>query len=46
MKDELNGKIMIKFVSLREKTQSYLTGNGSEGTKEKYTKKCVIKKQT
>ena len=40
MKDELGGKIMIKFVRLRAKT--YRCGN--EDKKEKDTKKCVVKK--
>ena len=44
MKDELGGKIMIKFVGLRAKTYSYLVDDGSEDKKVKGTKKCVIKK--
>ena len=44
MKYELGGKIMIKFVRLREKTYSYLIDDGREDKKS--TKKCVIKKTT
>ena len=44
MKDELGGKIITEFVTLRPKTQSYLTGDGKEDQKAKGTKKCVIKK--
>ena len=43
MKYELGGKIMIKFVRLREKTYSYLIDDGREDKKS--TKKCVIKKK-
>ena len=45
MKDELGGKIMIKFVRLRAKTHSYLIDDGSEDKKAKGTKKCVIKRK-
>ena len=44
MKDELGGKIMIKFVGLRAKTYSYLIDYSSEDKKAKGTKKCAIKK--
>ena len=44
MKDELGGKIMIKFVGLRAKTYSYFIDYGSEDKKAKGTKKCAIKK--
>ena len=44
MKDELCGKIITEFVTLRPKTYSYLTDNGKEDKKTKGTKKCVIKK--
>ena len=44
MKDELGGKIITEFVTLRPKTYSYLTDNGKEDKKAKGTKKCVIKK--
>ena len=44
MKDELGGKIMIKFVELGEKSFSYLIGDGSEDKKAKGMKNCVIKK--
>ena len=44
MKDELGGKIITEFVTLRPKTYSYLTDDGKEDNKAKGTKKCVIKK--
>ena len=44
MKDELSGKIITEFVTLRPKTYSFLTDNGKEDKKAKGTKKCVIKK--
>ena len=44
MKDELGGKIIIEFVTLRPKTYSYLTDDGKEDKKTKGTKKCVIKR--
>ena len=44
MKDELGGKIITEFVTLRPKTYSYLTGDGKEDRKAKGTKKCVIKR--
>ena len=43
MKDELGGKIITEFVTLRPKTYSYLTDHGKEDKKAKGTKKCVIK---
>ena len=43
MKDELGGKIITEFVTLRPKTYSYLTDN-KEDKKAKGTKKCIIKK--
>ena len=45
MKDELDGKIMTKFVGLRAKTYSYLIDVGSEDKELKGTKKCVIKRK-
>ena len=45
MKNELGGKIMIKFVGLRAKTYSYLIDDGSIDKKAKGTKKCVIKRK-
>ena len=44
MKDELGGKIITEFVTLRSKTFSYLTDDGKEDKKAKGTKKCIIKK--
>ena len=44
MKDELGGKIITEFVSLRPKTYSFLTDDGKEDKKAKGTKNCVIKK--
>ena len=44
MKDELGGKIITEFVTLRPKTYSCLTDDGKEDKKAKGTKKCVIKK--
>ena len=45
MKDELGGKIITEFVTLRSKTYSFLTDDGKEDKKAKGTKKCVIKKK-
>ena len=44
MKDELGGKIITEFVTLRPKTYSHLTNDGKEDKKAKGTKKCVIKR--
>ena len=44
MKDELGGKIITEFVTLRPKTYSYLTDDGKIDKKTKGTKKCVIKR--
>ena len=43
MKDELGGKIVTEFVTLRPKTYSFLTDDGKEDKKAKGTKKCIIK---
>ena len=45
MKDELGGKIMTEFGTLRPKTHSYLTDDCEEDKKAKGTKKCVIKRR-
>ena len=44
IKDELGGKIITEFVTLRPKTYSFLTDEGKEEKKAKGTKKFVIKK--
>ena len=44
MKDELGGKVMTEFTSLRPKTYSYLMDDGNSNKKAKGTKKCVIKR--
>ena len=44
-KDDLGGKIIIKFIGLRAKTYSYLIADSSEVNKEKGTKKCAIKRK-
>ena len=44
MKDELGGKIITEFVTLRSKTCSYLTDDFKEDKKAKGTKKWVIKR--
>ena len=43
MKDELGGKIITEFVTLRPKTYSFLTDDGKEDKKAKGTKKCIKK---
>ena len=45
MKDELGGKMIIKFVGLRAKTYNYFINEVGEDKKAKGTKTCVIKKQ-
>ena len=40
---ELGRKILTEFVGFRPKTYSYLIDNGSEDSKAKETKNCVIK---
>ena len=44
MKDELGGRIIMEFVTLRPKTYSYLINDCKEDKKAKGTKKCVIKR--
>ena len=44
LKDELGGKIITEFVTLRPKTYSYLINNCKEDKKAKGTKKCIIKR--
>ena len=43
MKDELGGKIITKFGTLRPKTYSYLRDDCKEDKKAKGTKKCILK---
>ena len=43
-KDELGGKTVTEFVTLRPKTYSYLTVECKEDKKTKGTKECVIKR--
>ena len=45
-KDELGGRIMKEFCTLRAKTYSYLMDDNSEVKKSKGTKKCIIKLKT
>ena len=45
MKDQLRGKMLIKFAGLREKTYSYLIDYGREDKKAKGAKTCVIKEK-
>ena len=44
MKDELGGKIITEFVTLRPKTYSYFTDDCKKDKKAKGTKKCIIKR--
>ena len=44
MKDELGGKTIMEFVTLRPKTYSFLTDDCKQEKKAKGTRKCVIKK--
>ena len=44
MKDELGGKTITEFATLRPKTYSFLTDECKEDKKPKGTEKCVIKK--
>ena len=44
MKDELSGKIITEFVTLKPKTYLLLADDGKEDKKAEGTKRCVIKK--
>ena len=46
MKDELGGRIMTAFFTLRPKAYTYLIDDGKEDKKAKGTKKCVIKRMS
>ena len=46
MKDKLGGKIIIKFVRLRVKTQSYLIDDGREDKKSKRHKNVCHKNKS
>ena len=46
MKDESEGKIMVKYIGLTTKTYSYLINHGGEDEKAKCTKRCIIKIKT
>lgn len=41
MKDELSGKVMVEFVTLGQKTYSYLINNTNETSKQK-TQQSVL----
>ena len=45
MKDELDEKIMTKFLGLRAKTCSYLIDDSIEDEKAKGRKECVVKRK-
>ena len=45
MRDDLRGKIRVKFAGLRAKTYSYLIDDCSEDNKAKNTKACAIKRK-
>ena len=46
MKNELGGKVMIKYFGLKARTYSYLIDDsGSDKNKAKSTKTCVIKRK-
>ena len=44
MKDDLGGKVIAEFATLRPKTYSFLNDDGKEDKKAKGTNKCIIKK--
>ena len=46
MRDELSGKIMKQFVTLRPKIYNYLTDDDCVNKKAKDTRKCPIKSET
>ena len=44
-KDELGGKVITEFITLRAKVYAYLKKDGSEHKRAKGTKKCIIKRE-
>ena len=44
-KDELGGKVITEFITLRAKVYAYLKEDGSEHKRAKGTKKCIMKKE-
>ena len=44
-KDEIAGKVITEFITLRAKAYAYLKKDGSENKRAKGTKKCIIKRE-
>ena len=44
-KDELGGKIMKEFCTLRDKTYAYLLDDDKDMKKAKGTKRCIVKRR-
>ena len=45
LKDELGGKIMIKFSTLRAKAYAFKLDHDNEAEKAKGTEKCIVKRE-